>query len=704
MTRPSLDALMSPRAVAIVGASADPARIGGRPVDYYRRAGFAGALYPVNPNRTEIQGYTAYPSVADLPGRIDCALLAVAAPKLIESLEAVAAQGAQGAVIFTAGFAEMGAKGAALQHALATRARDLGVRLLGPNCLGMFHAAIGHCPTFSSALQNGMPLPGRVGLVTQSGAYGTHLVERARQRRIGVNYWVSTGNEADIGVAEVIDYLVTDSGTDVIGVYLEGVNHPDLLFAALERARQARKPVVLMKVGTSDAGAQAAASHTASLAAEDDVFDAALREFGVVRCRTTDQLLDTIYAASHAPLPRGRKMGILTISGGAGVILADSAAHHGLSTPEMPPEAQARMLARNPLGAFANPLDVTANAVNDFTLVSDGLESMVRDGGYDMLASFFTSWPASKVLGPQLRAALKAAQPIYAHCPHALVITADDATCAAHEGDGLLVFADPDRAVAAMAALADLAEAFDRAPRAAPPPLPDGVPDIPATGLSEFAAKQLLSAAGVPVLPERLVQSADEAVTAAENIGLPVVMKLVSGDIPHKTEIGGVLLGLETPDAVRAGHAHLLQAAERHAPDARLDGVLVSPMAGTGQELIMGVRVDPVVGPVAMVGLGGIFAEVMQDVVLHRAPVTNDEARAMILRLRSAPLLQGARGRPVCDIAAAAAALSALSVLGAGQAAQIDSIEINPILIRPEGKGAVALDALIIPANPDAPA
>ncbi len=694
--RPGLDSLMAPNAVAIVGASADPARIGGRPVDYYRRAGFKGALYPVNPNRDEIQGYPAYPSVADLPGPIDCALLAVPAPRLPDALDAVAAQGARGAVVFTAGFAEMGEEGATMQRELAARARAAGVRLLGPNCLGMFHAAIGHCPTFTSALQNGMPLPGRVGLVTQSGAYGTHLLELTRARRIGVNYWVSTGNEADVGVAEVIDYLVADPGTDVIGVYLEGVNHPELLFAALERARQARKPVALMKVGTSAAGAAAAASHTASLAAADDVFDAALREFGVARCRTTDELLDVIYAASRAPLPRGRKLGILTISGGAGVILADSAAHHGLQTPAMPEAAQQVLLARNPMASFTNPLDVTANAVNDFSLVRDGLESMVRDGGYDMLASFFTSWPASKVLGPQLRTELQAARPSFAHCPHALVITAGAEICAQYEEDGLLVFEDPDRAVAAMAALAGLADAFARPARDALPPPAAALPRIPAHAVGEAEAKRILAAAGVPVLPEALVQDAAAAVAAATEMGFPVVMKLVSPDIAHKTEIGGVLLNLTDAEAVRVGHAQLIQAARRHAPGARLDGILVAPMAGDGQELILGVRVDPVVGPVAMVGVGGIHAEVMGDVALHRAPVSLDEAEAMILRLKTAPLLTGARGRAPADVQAAAQALSALSVLGATRAGALDSIEINPLLVR--AKGAVALDALIVPA------
>jgi acetate---CoA ligase (ADP-forming) len=692
-----LSALMAPRAVAIVGASSDPARIGGRPVDYYRRAGFHGGLYPVNPNRAEVQGYRAYPSVADLPAPIDCALLAVPAAQLLDALDAVAAKGAGAAVIFTAGFAEIGAEGAALQAELAARARALGVRLLGPNCLGMFHAAIGHCPTFSSALQNGMPEPGRVGFVTQSGAYGTHLLELARERRIGVNYWVSTGNEADVGVAEVIGFLVDDPGTDVIGVYLEGVNHPDLLFDALERARRAKKPVALMKVGTSAAGAAAAASHTASLAATDDVFDAALREFGVARCRTTDQLLDVIYAASRAPLPRGRRLGILTISGGAGVILADSAEHHGLSTPPMPEAAQARLLERNPLASFANPLDVTANAVNDFGLVTAGLESMVRDGGYDMLASFFTSWAASKVLGPKLRAALQAARPTFAHCPHALIISADDAICADYESDGMMVFTDPDRAVGALAALAGLAEAFARPPRAPAPALPEGVPDLPEGAVGEHAAKEILAAAGVPILPEALVQDAKAAVAAARRMGLPVAMKIVSPDIAHKTEIGGVALDVASEEAVRAAHDRLVAAARKHAPAARLDGVLVAPMAGAGVELILGLRIDPIVGPVAMVGLGGMLTEAMSDVVLHRAPVTVAEARAMIGRLRGAAILKGLRGRPPADIDAAARALSALSVLGAAWAGQIDSIEINPLLVREHGAGAVALDALIVP-------
>src|SRR5271170_15500 len=317
--------LLAPRSVAIVGGSADPARIGGWPVRYYREGGFTGRLYPINPNRSEVQGYPAYPSIDALPEDIEFALLAIPAQLVSAALEQCARKGAKAAVVFSAGFAEIGSAGAALQAELTATAARHGIRVLGPNCLGLFNLRAGHFPTFTSLLETERPLPGRVGLVTQSGAYGAHVLKLATARRIGINIWVSTGNEADIDVATVIEALAADPETDVIACYLEGVHSAPAFLRALAAAHDARKPVILMKVGRSAVGAQAAASHTASLAGSDAVFEAALRRYGVERVETTEQMLDLTYALSRTALPRGNRLGIVTISGGAGVLMADAA-------------------------------------------------------------------------------------------------------------------------------------------------------------------------------------------------------------------------------------------------------------------------------------------------------------------------------------------------------------------------------------------
>ena len=701
--RSGIEALLAPRSVAIVGASTDPTRIGGRPMDYYNRAGFKGALYPVNPSRKEVQGHAAYPDIASLPGPVDFALLAIPAPGIADAIDACAQKGVKAALIFSAGFAEVGAEGAALQTDIVARARRAGIRILGPNCLGMFNGEIGHCPTFSSALQEGPPEKGRIAMVTQSGAYGTHLLNMARARRMKVGTWISTGNEADITLAECLEYLVDSDSVDTIACYMEGVNDRDRFFRALEKARVNRKLVTVIKVGTSAAGAAAAQSHTASLAGSDESFDAVLRHFGIPRARTTEEMLDIVYAASLSPLPKGRKLGILTISGGAGVLMADAAETAGLATPPMPEAAQQKLLARNPLSSPRNPIDITAHALNDFSLVSENLLSMSTDGGYDMLISFFTSWTASPVLGPKIQKAILdglAGQP---KKPVVVVCQGNDGVMASYEAHGILTFEDPSRAIGALGHLADFAEATRAAP-SDPRDLPAIPTDaaLPTEHVDERSAKLILSAAGIDVLPEEIAATPEAAAEAAARVGFPAALKIVSPDIAHKTEVGGVVLGLTDADAVRVAAVAMLARVRGSKPDARIDGLLVTAMATDGVEMVVGVRNDPVMGPMVMVELGGIFVEIFKDVVLDIAPVTPIEARRMIERLKGAALLHGTRGRRAVDIDAIADAVSRLSVLGARQPDAFDSIEINPLLAR--AHGAVALDALIVPAQRNAPA
>jgi acetate---CoA ligase (ADP-forming) len=693
-------ALLAPRTVAIVGASSDPSRIGGRPVRYYREGGFKGRLYPINPNRDEVQGYKAYASLAAVPEPIDCAVIAVPAPHVEGALAACAARGAAAAVVFSAGFAEVGSAGVALQRALAATAAAAGIRLVGPNCLGLFNASIGHFPTFSSFPEFGPPLPGRVGLVTQSGAYGSHVLMQARARRVGISIWASTGNEADISVADLIEALAHDPQIDVIACYLEGVKDRKTFFRGLAAAHAAKKPVVLVKVGSSSVGAAAAASHTASLAGSDSVFDAALRPFGAERVETTEELLDVVYAASRAPLPRGRRLGILTISGGAGVLMADAAEKAGLEVPALPEAVQKQLLEKNPLGSPRNPVDITAQAINDFTLVSDNLRAIVGEGGCDAMVAFFTLWPSSPVLGPKLESAIIEGTNGYRDRPLALVVLAPPRVQERYEQLGFLLFEDPSRAIMALGALARLnARLTSRTGAGLPPAVPAGAKAIPAEPLNEKGAKELLAAAGIAVLSEHLVHSGTEAAEAARVLGCPVAMKVVSPDLAHKTEAGGVILDVTSPADARIAYERIVAAVSRHAPAARIAGVLVAPMAGEGIELIVGARHDEVFGPTVMVGLGGIFVEVLRDVALRVGAVAVAEAHDMLAELKGASLLAGARGRPRLDVAAAAEAIARFSAYAQANEGRFATMEINPLLVRRDGQGAVALDALIVPAR-----
>jgi len=689
----NLEGFFAPRSIAVIGASDDPERIGGRPLHFCLNSGFAGPIYPVNPARAVVQGWPAYADLDAVPGPVDLAILAISADRIADTLHACGRKGVRAAVIFSAGFAELGAQGAAAQGALVQIAHSYGMRLLGPNCLGFYSAMSGACGTFSSALQGGMPLRGGIGLITQSGAYGTHLLAMAKERRLGVAAWVSTGNEADVTVSDCLAYMVEDPLVHAIGIYMEGVKQPEVLLAALERARILRKPVTIMKVGASEVGAQAMQSHTASLAGSDASFQAAIEQAGALRIETTEQMFDILYAATIAPLPAGDRLGILTVSGGAGVLMADAAAKHGLTVPAMPPEAMARMLERNPFASPRNPVDITAQAINDFDLIPDYLSEMMRHGDYDAYVGFFTSWAGAARLGPLIHDALIRALAGFDR-PFVLVGLLGDDLAAQYDAAGIPCFGDPSRAVAVLGALARLRAGFDR------PASVGHLPDVGDTTLSritmsEAAAKARLAQAGIACLAEEVAQSADEAAALATQMGLPVALKILSPDIAHKSDIGGVALNLDSAQAVRDAAERMLRDIPALLPDARIEGVLVTPMAGQGVELILGSQRDPVIGPMVMVGMGGILAEVVPDVVLARAPVTPEQALGMLRRLRAAALLDGVRGRPAVDSAAVADAISRLSVLAAANAQSIDSIEINPLLARPDG--VLALDALIVP-------
>ncbi len=687
-----LTPLLAPRSIAVLGASSDATRIGGRPIAYMRAQGFKGALYPVNPNRSEIQGLKAYASVADLPETPDVAIVAVPADLAAPAIEDLAKRGVKGVVMFTAGFAEMDEAGAVKQDAMVAVARAAGMRILGPNCLGVFDARRSYYATFSSSFDSGWPVLGRIGIASQSGAYGTHLYTLARNRGIGASLCVMTGNEGDVTVGECIGWLAENDEVDVIAVYAEGIREAPGLIAALEAARAAKKPIVMQKVGRSELGEKAAKSHTASIAGDDAVTETVMREFGVYRARNSEEMLDIAHTATRKIYPVSNSLGVITVSGGAGVLISDVAESLGLAMPEMPLDAQKKLRDLVPFCAPRNPVDATAQVSNDVTLVKTFTESMVRDGGYASVLGFF-SMTASSRRWPAIREQLNVVKTENPDRLYVLSVIVQPDRRDELEADGWVVHEDPTRAVTAIDAMGRFGAGFAARPGAPAPVVP--AVTLPASAPSEAEAKQLLATAGIASAPEAACSTVDDAVRAAERFGFPVVMKILSPDILHKSEIGGVLLDVADAGAVRSGFALLLERAKAAAPTARIDGVLVAKQLKGGVECILGIHRDPVFGPMAMFGLGGIFVEVLKDVVFHRCPFGTDTAEAMIRSIKGAPLLLGARGREKADIAALADMLSRLSAFAVAAGDGLASVDLNPVFAMPEGEGAFAVDAVI---------
>lgn len=679
--------------MAVIGASDDPLRIGGRPIAYMRSQGFTGRILPVNPGRATVQGLPACASVDALPETPDVAIIAVAARSCVQVVSDLADRGTAAAIVFSAGFAESGPEGEAMQRDMVAAARRHGMRVLGPNSLGLVNPRNGFYGSFVSSVELGMPQAGRVAIASQSGAYGGHILAAAAAAGIGLSACVMTGNESDITLGQVVQMMVDDDDTDVIALYSEGIREAEGLIAALEAARRARKPVVMMKVGRSVAGSAAAQSHTASIAGNDVVIEAVLAELGVVRARSTEQMLDIARLATRRIYPLDNALGVITVSGGAGVIICDIAEDLGLPVPQMPAEAQAELEALLPYASPRNPVDVTAQFLNDFSLLGRFTETMVDKGGYPSVLGFFTYTAGTPSVAPRLRAELKKVRDRHPDRLFVLSALASPEQIRGYEEDGFCVFEDPSRAVLAIEAMGRIGRAFAAEAGQAAPVAPASI--LPATAPSEAEAKRLLASAGIASAPETACASVDAAVAAARDIGFPVVLKILSPDIVHKSEIGGVLLNVTDEDSVRRGFATLIERAGKSVPTARIDGVLVARQLSGGVECILGIHRDPVFGPMAMFGLGGIFVEVMKDVVFHRCPFGPDVAERMIRSIKGAPLLLGARGRPAVDIDALARMLSQLSAFGAAAGSRLQSIDLNPVLAMPVGEGAYAADAVI---------
>lgn len=693
-----LDAFFKAKGVAVIGASEDITKIGGRPVQLLRKYGYAGPIYPINPKGGTIQGLPAYASVLDTPTAPDMAILAVPVEATLQAVRDCASRGVRGVIVLTSGFAEAGPDGVALQAELVRVARSHGMRLLGPNCLGTVNVVDRLVGSFSIALEQSMPPAGQVGIVSQSGNIGSFTMSNMAQRGLGVSRFIATGNEADVDVADGITALAQDADTRIILCCMETCRDAGRLIAALDMARLQRKPVIVLKIGATDEGQAAAASHTGALTGADAVFDAVFRRYGVLRVRSFEDLLNVGHAAAllgTERLPANEAATLVAASGGFGIMMADAMVEQGLTLPQLDDTTKALIREAVPNAGTNNPVDASAQMSARPDILLKMLSALQNDPNGSTLVLLL----ALSLYNPRLRGVYMEAlsQIRLSHPDRLLILISQGPADAVADINalGIPVFPSIPAAASGLRGLVTLGQ-LSALPAATAYEGPIDSVD-PAVFRNEFHAKQALAAAGISVPREEVVDSAAEAVRSARATGYPVVLKIASEDIAHKTEIGGVALNLQSDEAVREAYGRLMANAKAHAPQARLDGVLVAPMVRGGVELIAGVSRDPVFGPVVMVGLGGIYAEILKDVAVQVAPVSEDEALRMIRSLKMFPLLDGARGQPKADVAAAARTVAKLSAFACRHVNDVAEIDMNPILVKPEGEGVLVLDALMVP-------
>ena len=442
-----LKPLFDPQSIAVIGASPDFTRIGGRPIKYLLDNGYTKPVFPVNPKYSEISGLTCYPDVADITHALDLAIIALPRSLVLDAVKGCAAKGVRSAIIFSAGFAEMSEEGQEAESIITRAAREKGMRILGPNCLGLFNVSQGVYATFSIGIQTGRPLKGRIGFVSQSGAFGSHVFSLARENQVGLSYWVATGNESDVDVADCIDYLASDPDTDVIACYLEGCKQGEKLLAAFDAARQHRKPVVVLKVGRSEAGKRAALSHTAAMAGSDEIWETIFRQKGAYRAETIEEFLDVAYACSVLPCPKGDRIAVFTVSGGVGIMIADQFSERGFSLPETPREVKQKLIEILPYAAVDNPIDITGQIVNQPNLLGDFMDVVLSSNDYDMTVTFLAHGGlSSEVMAEQL-AVLEKIRARYPQVPFIMSSLITPESKKKFSEAGFAVVEDPSRAV-----------------------------------------------------------------------------------------------------------------------------------------------------------------------------------------------------------------------------------------------------------------
>jgi acetyltransferase len=689
----------NPKSIAIIGASPDEQSINGRALKFILKHQYRGELYLVNPKYREINGIKVYPDIASIPVQVDLAIFVVAAKRIPPLFEQCREKGVPFAIIYSSGFSEAGEEGARLQNYLTQATADGKIRILGPNCQGMFNVVNRVAASFSAALDYPDIKSGPVGFVSQSGAMGYSMYSVLQEDGIGFSCVVSTGNEADLEAVEVLTYLADDDHTKILVGYVEGFKKPERLYELAEESLKREKPVIIYKVGSSEIGAKAAASHTAALAGSDALYGRLFEQLGMVRVSDTEEISDLCRILVGSKPPQGKRVGIVTTSGGAGVILADQCAVHGLEVPGLTENTRAVLQRYLPaFGSDLNPVDVTAQIASSEGMFNESLKAVADDPNIDILIVALTM-----VTGPRSVSTAQFLVDMWKRIEKPLVILWTAGDSLAKPGLELLkkaqlpFFKSPQRCIRAISKFVKVYETFNKRDEilrfiADRRETRSGAIENPGS-LYEYEAKKWLGGLGLPVTLEFLAATADEAAEYAERIGFPVALKVQSRLISHKTEAGGVVLNLSSKEEVYRAFHTIKENALKRAGVADIEGVLVQEMVTGGQEVIIGASHDDQLGPCVLFGLGGTFVEVLKDYTLAVPPLSREDALRVIESIRGYPLLAGIRGQAGVDIDALAELLSRFSYISAKLKGDIQ-IDLNPVVV--SSQGVKIVDALVM--------
>jgi len=696
-----LEPFFRPNSVAVIGASRDPEKLGYAVLANLKEGGFPGRLYPVNPKADEILGYKAYPSVLDVPDPIDLAVIVIPYPFVPPALEQCGQKGIPSVVVVSAGFREAGIEGLAREMELIETAHKYRMRLIGPNCLGVIDTSTPLNATFAA----GMPPKGPIAFMSQSGALGTAVLDMAMAGRIGFSRFASLGNKADVSEIDLLEAWGNDADSRVILIYVEGL--PDgQKFIQVARQVTRHKPVVAIKSGVTASGSRAVSSHTGSLAGSEAAYKAAFEQAGVIRAPSMEALFDYARALAYQPPLKGDHIGIVTNAGGPGILATDALEHAGLEIPRLSPETAEALSAYLPGAAsVANPVDVLGDALAD--RYEHAIRLVLDDPQVDGLIIILT---------PQAMTEIEQT----AHAVGRMAQGAEKPVLGCFMGEarieagidvlwqyGIPNYPFPERAAAALAAMSAYRREQERPiAKVEPcevcqPPVRELFDRVRAEGrvsIGDAEARDVLEAYGFTIPKSRLAKTPEEAVEIAEEIGYPVVMKVASPDILHKTDVGGVKLNLRSAGDVRDAFDLIVYRAGRYVPDARIWGCQVQQMVPGGREVLLGMSRDPQFGPLVAFGLGGIYVEALKDVAFRVAPFSRQEAEEMIREIRSYPLLEGVRGEPPADHAAMVDALLRVSQL-VTDFPEIVEMDINPLMVFEEGRGAIAIDMRLVLAS-----
>ena len=693
---PSLHPLFRPETVAVIGASRSPGTIGYQIVDNLVRHGYQGTIYPVNPNARSIHSFPAYPSVTAIPDDVDVAVVVVPKELVLEVAEECGRKGVKALVVISAGFREVGGEGVEREARLLEAVQRHGMRLVGPNCMGLLNTSDDVC--MNATFAPTMPPVGATSFLSQSGALGVTILDYAAEYGIGIHQFVSVGNKADVSGNDLIEYWEDDPGTRLILMYLESFGNPRH-FTRIARRVSRKKPIAVVKSGRTRAGARAASSHTGALAGTDLAIDALLAQCGVLRAESIQELFDMAMAFEHQPLPRGNRVAIVTNAGGPGIMIADSCEAMGLDVVELTDDTQDRLRSIFPAEASVrNPVDMIASATGESYEVA--LEIILEDPRVDAAIAAFV--PPLGVRQIDVAEAIVTAAAEHRDKPVMAVLMGREGLPEgrAELGEaGVPAYIFPESAARALSAM-DRHRRWTESPRLEPERFAvdrrqvEGILDRARergrSQLTEVEALKVFKAYGIPTIPFKVAHSREEAVEAARELGFPVVLKIISPQVVHKTDAGGVAVDLRTSEAVDSAYRDILDSVQEAHPEARLEGVLVEGYVEEGREVIVGMSTDPSFGPVLMFGLGGIYVEALKDVSFRVQPVTRTDAEEMIRSLRGFSLLEGIRGEKGVDLDTLVEVVQRVSQL-VGDHDRIVELDLNPFLATPEG--GVAVDA-----------